>query len=159
MRYQGYLFGKSNSGGVQGNQSQNGGDGMPGMVNDHENITAYLKFVSWDPNQGVLQAEIHQKDSQTGQWATDPLALHLIGGSSMDFLCWTQVNGDMTSGFVVRIQGKEKDGVLKSGTFKTLGGYYFEMNGGTASSSAGSLAGAISINGSLVPEARVPVPK
>ena len=129
------------------------------MVNDHENITAYLKLASWDPNQGVLQAEIHQKDSQTGQWVSDPLALHLIGGSSTDFLCWTQVNGNMTSGFVVRVQGKEKDGVLKSGTFKTMGGYYFEMKGETASNSAGSLAGAISINGNLVPEARVPVPK
>ena len=159
MKYQGYLFGKSNSDVFNDNLEQDGNENVPKMATDHENITGYLKLVSWDPNQGVLQAEIHQKDSQTGQWVSDPLALHLIGGSSTDFLCWTQVNGDFTSGFVVRIQGKEKDGVLKSGTFKTLGGYYFVMNGGTTASAAGSLAGAISMNGSLVPEAKVPVPK
>jgi hypothetical protein len=159
MKYQGYLFGKSNSDVSNDNLGQDGNENVPKMASDHENTAGYMKFVSWDPNQGVLQAEIHQKDSQSGQWVTDLLALHLIGGSSMDFLCWTQVNGDVTSGFVVRIQGKGKGGVLKSGTFKTLGGYYFETKGGTASSSAGSLAGAISINGSLVPEAKVPVPK
>jgi hypothetical protein len=159
MKYQGYLFGKSSSDVSNDNLEQDGNEDVPKIATDHENTAGYLKFVSWDPSQGVLQAEIHQKDSQTGQWVTDPLALHLIGGSSTDFLCWTQVNGAFTSGFVVRIQGKEKDGVLKSGTFKTLGGYYFEMNGGTASSSAGSLAGGISINGNFVPEARVPVPK
>ena len=108
MKYQGYLFGKSNSDVSNDNLEQDGNENVPKMATDHENITAYLKLVSWDPNQGVLQAEIHQKDSQTGQWVSDPLALHLIGGSSTDFLCWTQVNGDFTSGFVVRIQGKEK---------------------------------------------------
>ena len=158
MKYQGYLFGKSNSSGS--NETQNQSDtGDPAMATDHENIAGYLEFVSWDPNQGVLQGKLHQLDSKSGQWVSDPLALHLIGGSPTDFLCWTQVNGDFTSGFVVRIQGKEKDGVLKNGTFKILGGYYFEMSRGNASSSADSLAGAISINGSLVPEARVPVPK
>jgi uncharacterized protein YjdB len=159
MKYQGYLFGKPNPDVSNDNPEQDGTENVPKITMDHENMAGYLKFVSWDPNQAVLLAEIHQKNPESGQWVSDPLALHLIGGSSTDFLCWIQVNGDSTSGFVVRIQGKEKNGVLKNGTFKTLGGYYFEMSGGTASSSPGSLAGSISINGSLVPEAKVPVQK
>jgi hypothetical protein len=69
------------------------------------------------------------------------------------------VNGDITSGFVVRIQGRKKGSVLKSASLKTLGGYYFETNKGVSSNSPESLAGAISISGSLVPESKVPVPK
>jgi hypothetical protein len=153
IRYDGYYFGQSTS------RDSSGDVATPKMDRNYEGIGAYLKFGSWDPKQNVLQGELYQYDTKSNQWVSDPLALHLIGGSPTDFLCWTQVNGDFTSGFVVRIQGKEKDGVLKSGTFKILGGYYFETSGGTASSSADSLAGTISINGSLVPEARVPVPK
>ena len=125
MKYQGYLFGKSNSDVSNDNLEQDGNENVPKMATDHENIAGYLKFVSWDPNQGVLQAEIHQKDSQTGQWVTDPLALHLIGGSSTDFLCWTQVNGDFTSGFVVRIQGKGKRRCLEKWNFQNTGRLLF----------------------------------
>ncbi len=150
MKYQGYSFGNSNSG---------GSSDAPAMGQDHENIEAYLKFTTWDPQQSVLQAELYQLDSSSGQWVHDPLSLHFAGGTSNDFLCWTQANGDSTAGFAARIQGREKSGLLNSATFKTLGGYYFENNEGTSSSSSGSLAGGLSMSGSLVPESKVPVPK
>ncbi len=101
----------------------------------------------------MLQGELYQFDSKSSQWVTDSLTLHIIGGTPTDFLCWSQVNGDFTGGFAARIQGKENGGILKSATFKTLGGYYFETTSGTL------VAGKMSISGTLVPESKVPAPK
>jgi len=120
---------------------------------DRETTGAYLRL-SWDPNQqGVLQGELHQYDTQSSQWVSDSLPLQVIGGTPSDFLCWVQVKGDFTSGFVVSIRGKANNGVMKNGTIKTLGGYYFENSSGHMK------AGKITISGTLVPEAKVPVPK
>jgi hypothetical protein len=159
IKYDGYSFGNSNSGGSSEDLASSERDGVSGMGQDHENVGVYLKITSWDPNQGVLQGELYQQDSNSGQWVHDPLSLYFAGGTSTDFLCWSQVNGDVTTGFAARIQGKEKGGVLNSATFKTLGGYYLDSTQGTSSSPSASLAGGLSMSGSLVPESKVPVPK
>ena len=89
------------------------------------------------------------------------LTLHFIDGTPTDFLSWAQVNGDFTAGFTARIQGKKTAGTLKSGSFKTLGGYYFEIDStanGSGSSSQAFAGGQISINGNLVSRTKVPVP-
>jgi hypothetical protein len=147
IRYDGYYFGQSTSRGSSGDVA------TPKMDRNYEGIGAYLKFGSWDPKQNVLQGELYQYDTKSNQWVSDPLAFHLIGGTPTDFLVWTQVNGDFTSGFTVRIQGRETGGILTSATFRTLGGYYFETSSDTP------VAGKISISGSLVPKSKVPVPK
>jgi len=52
-----------------------------------------------------------------------------MGGSDLDFLCQSQVTdnaANSTEGFTARIVGKETAGVLKSATFKSLGGYYID---------------------------------
>ncbi len=123
INYDGYYIGQSTSLGSSGDEA------TPKMDREYENIGTYLKFGSWDPKQNVLQGELYQYDTKSNQWVSDPLAFHFIGGTPTDFLLWTQVNGDFTSGFTVRIQGREIGGILKSATFRTLGGYYFEEPG------------------------------
>jgi len=105
----------------------------------------------------VLQGSLWQVDSASGQWVSDPLTLHLIGGTSTDFLSWAQVSGDFTFGFVVRVRARGNSDTLAGATVKTLGGYYFEMNKGSSSNSL--TGGSVSIGGSLVSESDVPVPK
>jgi hypothetical protein len=159
IKYEGYSLGISNPSLVQQDPMPGEEDAASGMSKDRQSDAAYLNFTAWDSQQGVLQGELYQRDSK-GQWVHAPLTLHFIDGTRTDFLCWSQVSGDFTAGFTARLQGRQSGGILKSGSFKTLGGYYFEIDstGGTSSSQAFS-GGQISINGSLVPESKVPVPK
>ena len=159
IKYDGYSLGISNPGLVQQDPASSEEDNTSEMGKDHENVVAYLNITAWDPQQNVLQSELYQRDSK-GQWIHAPLTFHFIDGTRTDFLCWSQVSGNFTAGFTARLQGRETGGILKSGTFKTLGGYYFEIDStGGASSSQAFSGGQVSINGSLVPESKVPVPK
>lgn len=158
IKYEGYSLGLSNPGLVQQDPLPGEEDDASEMSKDRHSDVAYLNFTTWDSQQSVIQGNLYQRDSK-GQWTHAPLTLHLIDGNPTDFLCWFQVNGDFTAGFTARIQGKETGGTLKSGSFNTLGGYYFEIDSrGGASSSQAFTAGQISLNGSLVPKAKVPVP-
>ena len=159
VKYDGYSLGIQNSGLVQQDPTPGEEDVATEMSKDHESVAAYLNITGWDPQQNVLQGQLYQHGSNN-QWVHAPLALHFIDGTRTDFLCWSQVSGDFTAGFTARLQGRESGGILKSGSFKTLGGYYFEIDstGGTSSSQAFS-GGQVSINGSLVPGSKVPVPK
>lgn len=159
VKYDGYSLGIQNSGLVQQDPTPGEEDVATEMNKDHESVAAYLNITGWDPQQNVLQGQLYQHGSNN-QWVHAPLALHFIDGTRTDFLCWSQVSGDFTAGFTARLQGRESGGILKSGSFKTLGGYYFEIDstGGTSSSQAFS-GGQVSINGSLVPGSKVPVPK
>lgn len=158
LKYEGYSLGISNSGWIHEDPIPSEEDNTSEMDKDHENIVAYLKITTWDPQQGVLQGELYQRDSK-GQWIHAPLNLHFIDGTPTNFLCWSQVNGDFTAGFTARVQGRKTGEILKGATFRTLGGYYFEIDtAGGASSAQVFSAGQISINGSLVPRAKVPVP-
>ncbi len=110
--------------------------------------TAYLRITTWDPTQGLLEAEIHQLDSSSGQWISDPFPLHFMKGTAEDFLSWSEVSdGNSTSGFVARI--RDKDGTLQHSTFKTVGGYSSEMP-------PGSTLGGVSITGRLIPASETP---
>lgn len=159
IKYEGYSLGLSNPGLVQQDPMPGEEDDASGMSKDRQSQAAYLNFTAWDSQQGVLQGELYQRDSK-GQWIHAPLAFHFIDGTRTDFLCWSQVSGEFTAGFTARLQGKESSGILKSGSFKTLGGYYFEIDStGGASSSQAFSGGQLSISGSLVPRAKVPVPE
>jgi hypothetical protein len=158
VKYEGYSLGISNPGLVQQDPMPGEEDVSAEMSKEHESVVAYLRITAWDPQQNVLQGQLYQHGSNN-QWVYSPLTLHFIDGTRTDFLCWSQVSGNFTAGFTARLQGKESGGILKSGSFKTLGGYYFEIDStGGASSSQAFSGGQISINGSLVPRARVPVP-
>jgi hypothetical protein len=159
VKYEGYSLGLSNPSLVQQDPMPGEEDVAAEMSKDHESIVAYLKITAWDPQQNVLQSELYQLGSNN-EWVHAPVTLHFIDGTRTDFLCWSQVIGDFTAGFTARLQGKESGGILKSGSFKTLGGYYFEIDTtGSASSSQAFSGGQVSITGSLIPGSKVPVPK
>jgi hypothetical protein len=112
--------------------------------------TAYVKMMTWDSTQGLLEGEIYQFDSSTGKWVSDPFPLHFMRGTAADFLSWSEVSaGDSTSGFVARIRVKGR--TLTDSTFKTVGGYSSEMP-------PGSPAGGVSITGRLIPISEAPIP-
>ena len=159
VKYEGYSLGLSNPSLVQQDPMPGEEDDASGMSKDRQSDVAYLNFTVWDSQQGVLLGELYQRDSK-GQWIHAPLTFHFIDGTRTDFLCWSQVSGEFTAGFTARLQGRESSGILKSGSFKTLGGYYIEIDStGGASSSQAFSGGQLSINGSLVPRAKVPVPE
>ncbi len=132
------------------------GNSGGGLMNDHLSIVGYVKLWGWDQTNGVLQGDGYMQDAQTGQWISEPFMLNFIAGSNLDFLCSSEVTGDLTMRFTARMQGKERNGVLGSATFKTLGGYYIEVS--RASGSPEYFAGGLSITGKLIPESKVPVP-
>ena len=155
----GYYFGKS----ILGNQkSLNGSDEDDEDDNKtlitsrgQERIVGYLKMWSWDPDKKILEGDLYESDGKGG-WTAGPLSLHYIGGNDLNFLCWFQASGDSTTGFTVRIHGNKRNGVLRTATLQTLGGYYYEVD--NTSNPPEYWAGEFSMTGVLVPESRVPVP-
>jgi hypothetical protein len=142
--------------------------GDSGMSNGGGTITGYLKIWNWDPANKFLQADGYEQD-MSGQWFSEPFNLNYLGGSNQDFICWSQVTGDITIGFTARIKGNVKKVTSKTGqsteqqqqdlvgaTFKTMGGYYIEMS--NESGSSGNFVAGITIAGNLIPESKVPVP-
>ena len=119
----------------------------------------YLKFYEWDPANKILRGDRYGLDTG-GQWTSEPLTLHYLAGSDLDFLCWAQETGDTIMGFTARIKGQKSNGELVKATFKTLGGYYLDASndGGSGAGSTEFWAGALSVTGVLIPEAEAPVP-
>jgi hypothetical protein len=136
------------------------GNSGGGLTNDQLFLVAYVKFWRWDQANRSLQGDQYMKNGQTGQWISEPFMLDFIAGSNLDFLCSSEVAGDVTLGFTARIQAKEGNGGLGSATFKTLGGYYIEENkqSGSGSGSSEYFVGGLSITGNLIPESKIPVP-
>ena len=119
--------------------------------------TGYLKFWEWDPLNSVLKGDRYEQDAQTGQWVREPFDLHYLAGSDTDFLCWSEVTGDMTVLFTARVQGKKKGDMLQRASLKSMGGYYMEKSAGDASPEYWT--GGLSVTGTLVPASSVPVPE
>jgi len=133
--------------------------GSSGIVSDSGSYVGYLKLWEWDPNNKILQGDLYEYDTATAQWSSQSLPLLFIGGSDLDFLCQSQVTdnaANSTEGFTARIVGKETAGILKSATFKSLGGYYIDAL--DQSGAIANCAGALKITGALIAESKVPVP-
>jgi hypothetical protein len=137
----------------------------PTLSRANSSYTGYLKIWNWDPVNKVLQADRYEQDVQTGQWSSYPLTLHFFAGTQHDFLCWSQETAEnYTTGFTARIQGQGKNAELQRATFKSMGGYFVELVNPSGNPSLGNSGsseqdvGGLSISGSLIPEARVPVP-
>jgi hypothetical protein len=123
-------------------------------------VVGYLRIRSWNPDQNLFEADLYEYDSQSGEWVIDFLPLQLLAGSKLDFICWSQVTGDLMSGMTARFQGRETNGTLSGASLKTLGGYYIGISSeaGDGSGRIEHDAGGLSITGNLTPEARIPVP-
>jgi hypothetical protein len=133
-----------------------------GEVLQRESFTQveYLKFWNWDPVSKTFQADRYWQDANSGQWISEPITLNYLAGSRLDFLCWSQMTGDVTFVFTARIQGREIKGALGRATFKTLGGYYIDSSSASKDKAGSSEqnAGGLSISGNLISEPNLPVP-
>jgi hypothetical protein len=133
--------------------------GSSGLISDSGTSVGYLKLWEWDSNNQILQGDLYEYDTATAQWSSQPLSLQFIAGSDLDFLCQSQVTdtaANTTEGFTARIVGKGTGGVLKSATFKSLGGYYIDAL--NQSGSIVNCAGGLKLTGALIQELKVPVP-
>jgi hypothetical protein len=133
--------------------------GTSGMMSDSGSYVGYLKLWQWDPDNNVLQGDLYENDTATSQWSSQSFPLLFIAGSDLDFICQSQVTdnaANSTQGFTARIVGKEPAGVLKSATFKSLGGYYIDAL--DQSGTIVNCAGGLKLTGTLIPESKVPVP-
>jgi hypothetical protein len=125
-----------------------------------DKVTPYLEITVWDttdksdPFLGC--SAYHQEDGNVVQSLID---LHYVGGPDLDFLfLGFFVDTQHHEQFTGRITGKESGGILKSATFKTTGGIYWDK--GTFDIPSGK-AGGFTITGSLISESKLPswVPK
>ncbi len=118
----------------------------------------YLNIWSWDPDKNVLNVDRYEQDGTSGEWFSDSFTLNDITGDVLDFLCSSQIidnKTSSTSAFTARINGSEKDRVLKA-TFNTLGGYYVDVK--LQSNPPRYQSGILTITGSLISDSKVPVP-
>jgi hypothetical protein len=133
----------------------------PSLNRVNASFAGYLKIWKWDHVSEVFHVDRYERDAQTGQWSSYPLTLRFFAGTQFDFLCRSQETTDNhTTGFTARIQGHTKNDQLQRATFNTMGGYYVELinASGDKSSSVEEMVGGLSISGSLISEADVPVP-
>jgi hypothetical protein len=121
---------------------------------------SYLKITAWDttnPSDPLLRYSAYgQEDGSVNETIN---YLHYLGGTDLDFLCLDVLTDDSWhQTFTSRITGKESRGILKSATFKTMGGIYWEKN---QYDPRESYAGSITITGTLISESKLPswVPK
>jgi len=128
--------------------------GNSGLSNDRESFIRYLKIVSWNPENKVLDATLYEYDSISGQWLSEALPLQYISGNSLDFRYSSQASGDFSYGFTAQIKATMANGVLASATIKTLAGYHVQSSSDQASTEPS--AGWLSITGKMIPESDVP---
>jgi hypothetical protein len=111
----------------------------------------YIKIWSWDQVNNILHGDRYEYDAGTNRWVSEPLDMHYFAGTPLDFLCWYQVTDNTTntsSGFNIHIQQITNNNGSVGATFRTLGGYYVEVN----------YSGGLTITGDLIPNSSVPIP-
>jgi hypothetical protein len=132
--------------------------GSPGLEKDSVYFVGYLKIWGWDPKENALMVDRYEEDTSSGEWVSESLTLNYVGGSLLNFICWSEIidrETNSTSAFTIRILGSEQYGVLTA-AFRTLGGYYVMKNDHSNPPEYG--AGRVIITGSMIPESKVPVP-
>jgi len=118
---------------------------------ENESFVVYLRIIKLEVP-GELTGVLWQLDEEDG-WKGYPIAIKVIGGTSLDFLCTFMDESNPTSyyfGFSARVTGKQSKGVLKSAKFKSLGGFSWEH------SSSDHFASGVSISGSFIDPSRLP---
>jgi hypothetical protein len=127
-----------------------------GLNSDSERIVEYMKFVDWDEANRRYTVDVYEFDEGIGTWQAQEITVHVHAGTKTDFLCWIrEQDGNTTFILAARIQGRERKGTLKTATFKTLGGCYWEVDDVDPND---RWTGALSIKGKMIGEAKVPIP-
>ena len=116
----------------------------------NDNSTNYLYIKEIRPSELIVK--VWEQNDQ-GEWVVfvDNLSLKIIAGTELDFLFVTtlEINDAQNPaffGFAARITGRLTQGVLKSATLKSLGGFSWEKELGISE----YFAAGVAINGSLV---------
>lgn len=96
------------------------------------NSVIYLGITKFNSPAELVGVVWQQNDAGTWEEAGE-IKIKVIGGTELDFLCtYMQSDDSLTNphyfGFSARVTGKLSKGVLKSATFKTLGGFSWEQN-------------------------------
>ena len=125
--------------------------------------TAYLKITAWNTtNQSDKYLSCSEYDQdEDGNTNQSSIALHYLGGADLDFLVLCHIASEQNVGFTARITGKQSKGILKSATFKTLGGYSYSRSSDPILNPRSAEAEGLTITGSLISESKLPswVPK
>ena len=127
------------------------------FMEDKEKFVAYLKIVAWDSEDGVLDSDLYALDEENGDWEVLPIGLYFHAGTDLKFMCWSEESSAaMTNVFTALVEGVEKEGRVKEGTFQSLGGCYWEED--DVPGSEDRWAGKLSLKGDIIKEKKVPVP-
>ena len=127
------------------------------IVTQKINSVIYLNIKQFIPPAEL--AGVVWQQNQAGAWEqADEISLKVIGGTDLDFLCAYMKSDDSLTNpqffaFSARVTGKLSKGVLKSATFKTLGGSSWEQN---LSLNSEYFISGFSISGSLVDSSKLP---
>ena len=126
---------------------------IPGT--DNGKVLAYLKVTDWirtNPSDPYLKCSAYDQEDETVVQGN--VELHYLGGLDLDFLCLgVVVDSEGQEQFTARITGKVSKDVLKSATFKTMGGFYREKSQNVPRNSK---AGGFTVTGSLIAESKLP---
>jgi hypothetical protein len=145
----------------KGYDTSNEPDHIPQALSDKS--TAYLKITAWNTaNQSdkYLSCSVYDQD-EDGNPNQSSISLHYVGGTDLDFLVLCHIASEQNVGFIGRITGKQSTGILKSATFKTLGGYSYARSSDPILNPRSGEAEGLAITGSLISESKLPswVPK
>ena len=125
-----------------------------GIVSSY-NRTEVIYSNIWSVDEANKVVNSYVYSYHDDQWRRQSSDLHYLGGSSLNFLCYhfeSEYEGEYGHGmgFTARIQGKMKNGVLTSATFRSLGGCEWEWD------TEEDMATGVTITGSLIPESKLP---
>ena len=121
------------------------------------NSVIYLNIRQFIPPAALVGVVWEQSDA--GAWVpTMEITIKVVGGTDLDFLCaFMQSDDSLTNpqffAFSARVTGKLSKGVLKSATFKTLGGSSWEQN---LSLNSEYFVSGFSISGNLIDVSKLP---
>jgi hypothetical protein len=115
----------------------------------------YIHIWSWDPDTKELHYDHYEYIKSEGKWESYTGKLHFFAGTDLKFLfSYNNTAENFVSAFTGVIEGKVKNGILKSATIKSLGGYYTEVYDDNTMYSTGLQT----LTGKMINESKVPVP-
>ncbi|MBM4339395.1 MAG: hypothetical protein FJ110_07605 [Deltaproteobacteria bacterium] len=115
------------------------------MNRDNQNSVIYLQI--HDQIGPILNATLYLREDLN--WVPVPIEMNFIGGAPLDFIFHvefqsTDAIGTLFIGFAGQLSGRMVGGILRSTSFKSLGGYVWEQE------AVESWARGLSITGNLI---------
>jgi len=137
-------------------------DGKPIVRNTRKTGGVFIEFESCDLGSGVCNLNICTFETTNQAWTPHPgVPVNILSGNALDFLfilsfTYTRLSGEELQLYLpLRIRGSVRakaPGVIASASINSYGGYYIEEVDNPAT---GMGTGNVTLNGSLVPQARV----